>query len=190
MNEEEKEIKKAKRKLYYQNNKEKLINHSKKWLAKNKEKIKQRNFIYYRENKIERDLYTKNYRKANPDKIRIHKKRHKKKRFQNSIQVRIKKILRSRIESIMRRIKQKKLFSLSKAIGCNAEELKNYLESKFLPDMSWDNHGLYGWHIDHIKPLCSFDLTDEKQFNEACHYTNLQPLWSKDNLKKGSNILK
>lgn len=41
-----------------------------------------------------------------------------------------------------------------------------------------------GWHIDHIKPLCSFDLKDKVQFKEACHYSNLQPLWAKDNLNK------
>lgn len=71
-------------------------------------------------------------------------------------------------------------------LGCSIEELKKYLESQFDEEMSWDNYGLDGWHIDHIKPLTSFDLTNEEQFKEACHYTNLQPLWAKDNLSKGS----
>ena len=51
--------------------------------------------------------------------------------------------------------------------------------------MTWDNYGRYGWHIDHIKPLCRFDLTDGKQLLEAVHYTNLQPLWASDNYAKG-----
>ncbi len=55
--------------------------------------------------------------------------------------------------------------------------------------MTWDNYGLYGWHIDHIKPLASFDLTDREQFLEACHYTNLQPLWAEENLSKGNKII-
>ncbi len=49
--------------------------------------------------------------------------------------------------------------------------------------MSWDNYG--EWHIDHIVPLSSFDLTDKSQVNKVCHYTNLQPLWAIDNLRKG-----
>ena len=69
-------------------------------------------------------------------------------------------------------------------LGCSIKELKKYLESKWQQGMSWDNYG--EWHIDHIKPLNSFDLEDEEQLKEACHYTNLQPLWAKDNLKKGS----
>jgi hypothetical protein len=69
---------------------------------------------------------------------------------------------------------------------CNVKKsLKLYLESKFQPGMSWDNWGRTGWHIDHIKPLALFNLSDRKQFLEACHYTNLQPLWAKDNLSKG-----
>lgn len=70
-------------------------------------------------------------------------------------------------------------------LGCSLEEFKKHMESQFKPGMNWDNHGQYGWHIDHIKPLASFNLSDVNQLNEACHFTNLQPLWAKDNLVKG-----
>jgi hypothetical protein len=53
--------------------------------------------------------------------------------------------------------------------------------------MSWENYGFYGWHIDHIIPLCS--AKNEEELKRLCHYTNLQPLWSTDNLSKGSKIL-
>jgi hypothetical protein len=75
-------------------------------------------------------------------------------------------------------------------LGCSIEELRIYLESKFYPNpetgemMSWDNYGRSGWHIDHIRPLCRFDLTNEVQLKEACNFINLQPLWFKDNLEK------
>lgn len=69
-------------------------------------------------------------------------------------------------------------------LGCTVEEFRIYLESKWQLDMSWDNYGRYGWHIDHIIPLCRFDLTNKVELKKACHYKNLQPLWAKDNLEK------
>ena len=71
-------------------------------------------------------------------------------------------------------------------LGCSIIELKTYLESKFQLGMSWTNYGIQGWHIDHIIPLNSFDLSSDEQVKQACHYSNLQPLWAKDNLRKGS----
>ena len=70
-------------------------------------------------------------------------------------------------------------------LGCTISELITYLQSKFLPGMSWENYGRKGWHIDHIRPLSSFDLTDVEQRRIAFHHTNLQPLWASDNWRKG-----
>ncbi len=72
-------------------------------------------------------------------------------------------------------------------LGCTILELKAYLEARFLPGMTWKNHGLKGWHIDHIRPLTSFDLADRAQLLQAVHYTNLQPLWWQDNLRKADS---
>jgi len=76
-------------------------------------------------------------------------------------------------------------------LGCTVKEAKTYLESLFRPGMTWDNYGLYGWHIDHIKPINTFDLSDPEQQKQCFHYTNLRPLWAKDNLsrpKDGSDL--
>jgi hypothetical protein len=73
-------------------------------------------------------------------------------------------------------------------LGCSIDELKRRLESQFTSEMSWINYGKY-WTIDHIKPLASFDLTDREQFLEACHYTNLQPLYWLDNIIKGDKLI-
>jgi hypothetical protein len=71
-------------------------------------------------------------------------------------------------------------------LGCTIEELKQHLESQFGPGMSWENYGK--WHIDHIIPLSSFDLSKRDELLKACHYTNLQPLWAKDNIKKSNHF--
>ena len=87
----------------------------------------------------------------------------------------IKKIgcdLRSRIWNTIRG--RKKYSKFRELVGCSDEFLKEYLESLFKGGMSWDNHGCTGWHIDHIKPCASFDLTDPEQQKECFHYTNLQ----------------
>lgn len=89
--------------------------------------------------------------------------------------------------SIISRIKHaggKKCKSTIGLVGCEIIELKKHLESKFKPGMTWDNRGLFGWHIDHIRPCSSFDLSDPEQQKACFHYTNLQPLWWDDNLKK------
>ena len=64
--------------------------------------------------------------------------------------------------------------------------VKKWIESQFVDGMSWDNHG--EWHIDHIRPCASFDLTDPEQQKECFNYKNLQPLWAKDNLSKGDRF--
>ena len=69
-----------------------------------------------------------------------------------------------------------------KLLGITIKELKIYLENKFKDGMTWENYGFYSWHIDHILPLSSFDLSNPEQQKKAFHYTNLQPLWAKENL--------
>ena len=102
----------------------------------------------------------------------------------NNLHEQLKKTIRCRVNDAL--TDRATSYSVVKNLGCSIKELKTYLEDKFTKGMTWDNRGYYGWHIDHIKPLSSFDLTNPEELKKACHYTNLQPLWAEDNLKKGS----
>lgn len=96
--------------------------------------------------------------------------------------------IRNVIRQALRRQGVNKRHSTIESIGCSADELKYHIERQFQPGMSWGNwgNGHGKWNIDHIRPLASFDLSDESQFAAACHYTNLQPLWWIDNMRKGA----
>jgi len=110
------------------------------------------------------------------DKNENDKEAYTKKRIKNNLRTRVNHALNGAY----------KIGSAIDDLGCTVEELMNHLESQFLPGMTWENRGMHGWHVDHIKPLSSFDLTNEEEFKKACHYTNLQPLWAEDNLKKSN----
>jgi hypothetical protein len=114
------------------------------------------------------------------------KKMYEREKRRSDPQFRMKKILRTRIWNAVTSQYTKKAKKTSKLLGCSWECLKEHLEKQFVEGMTWENMG--DWHIDHIIPCASFDLTNlEKQ--EICfHYTNLQPLWAEDNLSKGDRI--
>ena len=79
---------------------------------------------------------------------------------------------------------KKKAESSMNLLGCTAEHFKKHLEAQFKDDMSWENYGIKGWHIDHIIPLSS--AKTEEEMYKLCYYTNLQPLWGNDNIKKSN----
>lgn len=103
------------------------------------------------------------------------------------MQAKLNRVLRRRFEKA---IKLKHKSALVKSYtGVTLAELRVHLEKQFQPGMTWTSHGFEGWHIDHIKPVSTFDLTVLEQRQACFHYTNLQPLWKKDNLAKGAKIL-
>lgn len=75
-----------------------------------------------------------------------------------------------------------------KYIGCSREDLIKHIKSKFTEGMNWENYGVKGWHIDHIIPISSFDLSKEEEVYVMMNYINLQPLWAKDNIRKRNKI--
>ena len=140
--------------------------------------------------------YLKRWRKDNPKYAEQHRKQMNRRQKEQGKEIyrqrmkrpneRIASIIRSRITSALKY--GYKSASTEKLIGITFPELKIYLENKFKPGMTWENHGLYGWHVDHRLPLSSFDLTNPEEQRKAFHFTNLQPLWAKENLQKHSKI--
>lgn len=164
--------------------------YSREWRKKNPDKYELGQNRWYRANKDHVIKKAKQWNKDNKDAARqnlreyIKNSNYYKQRYRNDIQFRLKVILRNRIRQSIKT--DTKVGSAVKDLGCSIEELKVHLESKFQPGMSWSNIG--EWHIDHIVPLSSFDLTNREQFLRACHYTNLQPLWSLDNIAKSNRL--
>lgn len=163
-------------KKYRVENKNKIAKKKEKYVAKNKEAIAVQKKIWYEKNKQRILEEKKTYYEENKEKIIAREQMY----LKNSITAQIRKKLRSRFYQAVK--KGYKAGSAVRDLGCSVEELKIYLENKFQPGMTWNNYG--EWHIDHIIPLSSFNLTDREQVKMACHYTNLQPLWAEDNLKK------
>lgn len=140
------------------------------------------------ERKAKRSFYRKRWKENNRDKHLANMRKYCKERYHNDINYRLAANLRNRLNIAISNYY--KSGSAVKNLGCSITKLKIYLQLKFHRNprnrheyMTWSNQGQ--WYIDHIKPLSSFDLTDPLQLKEACNYTNLQPLWATDNIKKG-----
>ena len=94
--------------------------------------------------------------------------------------------LRNRIGAFLKFNSINKNNKTAKILGCTPEQLRKHIESQFKPGMTWENYNSETWHIDHIIPLASAKNITE--IEKLCHFRNLQPLWAKDNLKKGKKL--
>ena len=126
--------------------------------------------------------------KKSSKKHRVKRNASKMRKYHSDPQTKLKINLRSRLGRIIRKNNITKTNSALTLVGCDLPFLIKYLEDQFKEGMSWHNWSLDGWHIDHIIPLDAFDLTDIEEQKKAFHYTNLQPLWAKENLSKGNRI--
>lgn len=123
--------------------------------------------------------YHKEYRKKNMNKF----VEYNKEKYHNDPLFKLKTNYCNRIRKYIHR----KIVPSKSILGCSWQTLKEHIESKFTEDMTWDNHGQYGWHLDHIIPLAS--AKTEEELYKLNHYTNLQPLWWRDNIIKSDKIL-
>lgn len=127
----------------------------------------------------------KRYKEKRKYCIEINKKCARK-RYRTNPSFRLGCLLRTRVWRVLKEQSATKYEKFNDYIGCSTKELKEYIEAKFQPNMTWDNYGK--WHIDHIKPCSSFNLTEPEEQKACFHYTNLQPLWAEDNLKKSNKL--
>ena len=196
----------------YLENREENLKQRREYKLKNKEKIKVSNKKYRAENADKIKAYFKIYNPKNRSKLKERRKKHylrnkertllintiwlknnravrnkqtaayAKKRRKTDPLFKLADIVRTRLRSFLteRSIKKnKKTFDL---VGCTVLELKTHLEKQFLPGMHWGNNTNFGWHVDHIIPLSAAENSEDLEY--LCHYTNLQPLWWRDNLIK------
>lgn len=123
--------------------------------------------------------------KANPEKAKEFRDRARAKRHTNP-QLRLVHRLRERVRHALKKCNGIKCYKTEHLTGCTWQELHNHIGSQLADGMSWDNMG--EWHIDHIRPCSSFDLTKEQEQLECFHFSNLQPLWAKDNYTKSDSF--
>jgi len=171
-------------KEYREENKEKISEYQKEYRVENKEKIQEYETFRYERDKEKRNAYSKTY--YNENKIRILKmvSGNRSNRYKNDTVFRLTESLRSRMRMAINEGNGFKRGSSQELLGCDWQTVREHLENQFTDGMTWDNYGYRGWHVDHIRPCSSFDLTDSEQQKLCFHYTNLQPLWAKDNFRK------
>lgn len=162
--------------LYHQIHKKEFNKYNKEYRKLNNEKIKKQREIYRKNHIKEIKKYRKIY-KTRRNKLRQN-------RFKTDINYRLSYILRRRMWDALKQ--NRKSNSTMKLVGCSIDQLKNHLKKQFKIGMTWQNYGK--WHIDHIKPCASFNLSKSKEQIKCFHYSNLQPLWAEENYKKHDKI--
>lgn len=165
------EAKSERDKRYYKNNREKLLlkmkqneilyGYCKNWREKNKEKT----------SKLNKDWTAKNRKHINQQ---VKNRREKDYLFD------IKRRISTMISLVFKHKKHNKKNKSIEIIGCSYEYLITHIEKQFVCGMTWDNRQL--WHIDHIVPVATAKTEDE--LIKLNHFTNLRPIWAKDNLSK------
>lgn len=172
-------------KAYNRKNREKRLAYSKQYHEDNREALKLKSRQHYAATIEERRAYGRRYRKQYlkqaRTKVATLAREYARMRRRTDPMFRVIANMRSRLRHLLNGYKSKRTLELT---GCNREELKAHLEKQFKPGMSWKNYGK--WHIDHIIALSKVNVFDESELMKVCHFTNLQPLWAADNIRKSN----
>ncbi len=182
-------------KAYYEKHKDRINRRVRAWRKQHLEHYREQARGYTRkpeamaarkqwraDNRLKMIQLVTNWRNHNRDKWRTYLRAYEKNRYATNIQFSLKVRIASRIRKVLGRSRTYKSNHTMTLLGTTLEGLKAHIESLFLPGMSWANRNL--WHIDHVRPCAAFDLRDQSQQRACFHFSNLQPLWKLDNLRK------
>lgn len=159
---------------------------SKEWVKANRDRYEANHKAYREANREVLSNKSGVYRRANKDKVNALSLRYIKARYKVDAVFALKLLCRRRLGFALAKRGFGKDSKTEAVLGCSFLELVAHLESQFLPGMTWENRGKYGWHVDHRVPLAS--ARDKAGVERLCHYTNLQPLWAEDNWSKGDKM--
>ena len=157
------------------------------WYQKNRDASIEKNRVWKTKNIEYRQQYTKNRYEANKKNLNKARVKQASIQWRNDPLYRTKEVCRKKIIRYLKNNGFIKSKSTTEILGANFKIVRKYIERQFLKGMTWENHSIDGWHIDHKIPLSS--AKTEEELLKLFHYTNLQPLWSFDNLKKSNKIL-
>jgi len=158
------------------------------------QEIKNKEKEYRLKNRDKLNLKSKKWRENHKTYIRNYSQKRKKRRNKYERERREKDKTLKLINAIRKRMWEvlkgkKKSFSSLKLLGCSIKQLKQHLKNQFKIGMTWENYGRgwydrQEWQIDHIRPCASFDLSKASEQRKCFNYSNLRPLWAKENLSR------
>lgn len=172
--------KEVRRNWYLNNKTSEMLKHK---MPENKEKQRQWRIKKYKDQIWKSEMLRKNRERRKSESAKI-KARAQRKRWYSIPKNRIACSLRTRLRRALKF--NKKIDITENLLGCSFEHAKQYLESKFTNNMTWENYGT--WHIDHIIPCSFFDLSDQTQQKMCFNYRNLQPLSAIENISKNNKL--
>jgi len=138
----------------------------------------------YKQNNREKCNASARKREKRPE-FKKKRRASRKKRYHSDPQYKLTRRLRARLRHALKG--KLKSASTMKLLGCSYSHAQNHLEKQFISGMTWENQGK--WHVDHMMPCASFDLSCPEHQRRCFHYTNLQPMWGKENKSKGDKII-
>lgn len=169
---------------YREENREATIQATRKWRAENPAKSAASKQSWADRNKEKVIATKRNYEAKHADRIRVSARERAAHRRETDLNFKLRERLRGQVYSALKRCGAVKAARTAALIGCDIQFLRGFLEARFLPGMTWANHGK--WHIDHRIPCAEFDLREPAQQRQCFHYSNLKPMWGPDNIKKGA----